>query len=65
MSLPYAALAAAAAVALAVLGSGQAASRIGIGAALVAVASVLSLNQWRANQSSALMTLVIGGEYGG
>ncbi len=64
MSLPYSGLAAAAAVALAVMGATQAAVQVAMGTAIVAVTAVLSLKQWKVDKSSAPLTLITGGNCG-
>ena len=64
MSLPYAAISIIAAIALTVLGSKQTAApaiALAIGGTTVAIASVLSLKKWKADQSSSVLTLLIGG----
>ena len=62
MSLPYAAISIIAAAALAFLGAQQAAVPVAIGGIAVAGSSVLSLNKWKADQPSSVLTLFIGGE---
>lgn len=61
MSLPYAAISMIAATALSCLGAKQAAVPLFIGGATVAIASILSLKKWKADKSSSVLTLLIGG----